>query len=406
MVFTDPIIAGEELTRQAIKSDNYLPGISGWRIARDGASEFDNIGIRNTLWTPSIMLNGRPIQENWNTLARGTVTWTGGLSSISTTSEEALAWLEVDVQQGRWYELSLTDISADQGNTKAIEFGMRATYGNQTSSWPTRNTGELLTISLRLSQFELGSLRRMWGAPYTGKLRLVATIRSLDAQNVRSWAPGAGLVFCVIDHGVTPPQAGGMGIVPPGKTVKEFTITANASKIYYGNGAGYPYSPPYDQRLYQGYNGDDKGDRRSWFTFDSGGVAQLSDMAGVPLSDVITVELFLDCIFLSSSSTPPVTGHLTLGFHNKTSVGSSEPSGGVANRLDHYLTAMAPVWVDLKEGGDFSGSLVESIRSGYTKGFMVGAAGNLTRDYLVVYSGVGPDIPVGSRPKLHCKYFK
>jgi hypothetical protein len=49
MAFTDPIISGEQLNRTGIRSDNYIPGVSGWRIASDGAAEFDNIGVRHNL---------------------------------------------------------------------------------------------------------------------------------------------------------------------------------------------------------------------------------------------------------------------------------------------------------------------------------------------------------------------
>src|SRR6266540_2524625 len=38
--FTNPIVGGTALVRPAIKSPNYVPGVSGWSINRDGSAEF------------------------------------------------------------------------------------------------------------------------------------------------------------------------------------------------------------------------------------------------------------------------------------------------------------------------------------------------------------------------------
>lgn len=51
MSFSNPIVAGEELIRSAIKSENYAAGTDGWRIARDGDAEFNDVDVRGTLTT-------------------------------------------------------------------------------------------------------------------------------------------------------------------------------------------------------------------------------------------------------------------------------------------------------------------------------------------------------------------
>jgi hypothetical protein len=45
MSFTNAIVAGEILIRSAIRSDNYVPFNTGWRIARDGGAEFASIEL-------------------------------------------------------------------------------------------------------------------------------------------------------------------------------------------------------------------------------------------------------------------------------------------------------------------------------------------------------------------------
>ena len=48
--FTNAIIGGAEtLIRSAIKSVNYIMGVSGWRITRDGDAEFNDATIRGTV---------------------------------------------------------------------------------------------------------------------------------------------------------------------------------------------------------------------------------------------------------------------------------------------------------------------------------------------------------------------
>ncbi len=47
--FTNPIVGGTALVRPAIKSPNYVPGVSGWSINRDGSAEFRDLTARATI---------------------------------------------------------------------------------------------------------------------------------------------------------------------------------------------------------------------------------------------------------------------------------------------------------------------------------------------------------------------
>lgn len=50
LTFDDPIAAGDgSLIFPAIKSPNYVTGVSGWRVGREGGAEFDSAVIRGTL---------------------------------------------------------------------------------------------------------------------------------------------------------------------------------------------------------------------------------------------------------------------------------------------------------------------------------------------------------------------
>jgi hypothetical protein len=44
--FTNPVFGGNTLIRPAIRSPNYVAGVSGWSINRDGSAELNNLTIR------------------------------------------------------------------------------------------------------------------------------------------------------------------------------------------------------------------------------------------------------------------------------------------------------------------------------------------------------------------------
>lgn len=52
MPFSNPIIAGDEgaLIRNSIQSPDYVQGVSGWSINRDGSAEFNDVTVRGTVY--------------------------------------------------------------------------------------------------------------------------------------------------------------------------------------------------------------------------------------------------------------------------------------------------------------------------------------------------------------------
>lgn len=69
MGFSDPVAAGEVLVRQSLQSENYVAGVSGWRVGRNGDAEFNNVVARGdvTVGTPPkyihIGLDGTPSNQ-------------------------------------------------------------------------------------------------------------------------------------------------------------------------------------------------------------------------------------------------------------------------------------------------------------------------------------------------------
>jgi len=59
MPFSDPILGGGgTLIREAIHSPNYVPGVSGWSINKDGTAEFNDAVIRGSLEAGEIHIGG------------------------------------------------------------------------------------------------------------------------------------------------------------------------------------------------------------------------------------------------------------------------------------------------------------------------------------------------------------
>lgn len=60
MTFGNSILAGTKLVRDAIMSENYVSGISGWIIERNGDAEFNNVTVRGNVISESVIVNGSP----------------------------------------------------------------------------------------------------------------------------------------------------------------------------------------------------------------------------------------------------------------------------------------------------------------------------------------------------------
>lgn len=403
MAFTNPMLAGEELTQPAIRSNNYDPGVAGWRIAADGAAEFDNLGVRGEFWAPQIFLNGQDLNTRINRLPLGCMAWIGGYPTTSTTTQAQIFATEVQVTQGRWYDIALIGVTPDMGSTKGIEYHIRYT----TDGSAVTNTSPILAISLRLSQFEMGNVRMFYAAPYTGTMKLRASIVSLDGATVRNWSPGQGGILAAYDLGTSPPNpTGTVGVGVPTRVLKEFTITAQYSKTFLGDGS-HRTDGNYQYTMIMGDWSNGKGQQRGWCTFSTSDVATyLDDLINVPESDIVTAELKLRAI--GQWKNADNTGIVSLGFHNSHGPlpAGGEPGGGIPNVCRYYLNGYDPFWFNLKPGEGRPTNFLDSMRDGYLNGFMVGNtfAGN-------IYCGIlaGAYYPIAewnTPPQLHMKYYK
>lgn len=400
MAFTNPILAGEELNRTGIRSENYVPGASGWRIANNGAAEFDNVGIRGNLWVPSITLNGQDLETRLNKFAKGLVTFIRGYPVNSTTSEVQLLVTEFTTEPGRQYEMMATNISNDLAGTKNCELILR--YSQGTGSFPFPDNGSpIVASSGRLDQYDIGTIRAYHESTGIYTLRLRISLYAYSGT-IRSYCPGGGGHLGVYDVGPSKTMSGTVGPGAPTRVLKEWTITANSSRSYNGNGT--LRTDGFATTLVQGDWANGLGNQRAWFAFSNSDVSTyIDDLIGVPQTDVVTAEVRLAPFQYWNDLVN--SGYCALGFHNTVGpIGAgNEPSGGIPNVHRPTIIGTNPVWIDINSNhSGIPTNFLDSMRDGYLNGFMVGntfSGGN----YAVVYQGTGG---WSYYPQLHMKYWK
>jgi len=402
VAFTNPILAGEALNRTGIRSENYVPGASGWRIASDGAAEFDNIGVRGNLWVPSVTLDGQDLATRLNNMPKGCIAYIVGNPAVNTTTETVVMSVEADIVYGRYYEIFCTNLTTDvQTGTDTAEFKFRWTLGNPPAAVTT--SSDVLALGLRQSIFQIAVLRYPFWSGATTRMRVATTLASLNGSNVRTWGPGAGAALTVLDHGVAPylhPGQGSIGSGGGARTLKEWTITANESRTY--NGDGTLRTDGFATTLVMGDWANGRGNQRAWFTFSNSDVStKLDDLIGVPAADIVTAELKLSPFQYSSLTDD---GYLSIGFHNTAGGigGGNEPGGGIPNVYRPYVIGTGPMWLGLKPGGGVPSNFLDSMRDGYLNGFMVGNTFGGSA-YCIVCEGTGGWT---NYPQLHMKYWK
>ena len=383
MAFTDPILSGTELVRSAITSGDYVPGTAGWAIHKNGAAEFANVTVRQTLNVGgAITLQGIDLATLLNARALGAASWIRGFPAIATTSEAAVFYTQANLKLGRMYEVCLMNITPDQGNVKATEFRLRYTLNTDV---PTNNS-QVMAISLRLSQFELGFVRAVFVPANDTLIQVRASIGSLDGQNVRSWCPGDGGILLISDIGPAIPQVGNVGPSAPGKVLKEWTITGNFVKSYD------PVGSSFNDFLVQGDFNAVHQSWQGWIQFSGADQALIADLNGVAVADIIAADMMVEATGWYNPG-----GTVIVGYHNTASLGGGLPAGGVYNKLLVNYSGTGIGWFDLLTGGSGAGSIIDGFRTGYTKGMLLGRP----NEYGLQYAGV-----FANRPKLHLKYYK
>lgn len=77
--FKNAVVAGVKLIREAIQSPNYVTGVSGWTINKDGSAEFSNATLRGGSVTgPRVVVGNDPLAEDLGLTASVMMYWGPG----------------------------------------------------------------------------------------------------------------------------------------------------------------------------------------------------------------------------------------------------------------------------------------------------------------------------------------
>lgn len=260
MAFANDVVGGSTLLRPAIRSPNYVPGVSGWTINRDGTSEFAGGTFRGAVVVidpatgnvlASIGANGNGsfqsvyaandvIIGNLSVLSaitaagRGLAGYfftSGALPTVTPNNAFVdMMWTKWTVDSSRLYRIGITD-------------GFRLTNNNLSNTYNVANKlivaqvgGGSATICQSANGFSAGGdqasamIEQIWAPTFSGP----ATVKwqcSTSQTSAISAQTNTGTAIFVEDIGPNIATAGGTGS-PAGTTTFTTQYFATASQSY------------------------------------------------------------------------------------------------------------------------------------------------------------------------------
>jgi hypothetical protein len=151
MAFEDPIIGGNgELIREEIKSPDYVAGVSGWSVRRDGTAEFNNVNVRLDLNTSTITVGAAGGPQVVLRVDTGVAGSDAGVIEFPTNIEQEIqkAYLRSSfsgIGAARSILLTLQSAATNQGDTAKLQLQSGRDDGTVT---PSALLGGVLTKML------------------------------------------------------------------------------------------------------------------------------------------------------------------------------------------------------------------------------------------------------------------
>lgn len=382
MPFENPILAGEELIRSAIRSENYSEGSLGWRIGRDGTAEFANMVSRGSTVGENanfdtIVLAGEDLLATLDAMGGTMVahidwgvtgeTWVGA-------GPHLIAITTATLKPNHDYMVCLTGFGA-----APITSGERVTQ-NLLYAWdgalptgastPLRGPYSNINNGYSLaSQYEFNPL--IGWISNSGVTERDVTVglfvtRTTGAGNVTTWAGVGGARMAVIDMGLILPSQGTR--YAPGSSSTE--LTRHTSQWEATDVESYQQDHTIStasNHSVWGYQGDGDpvgnpgGNHASIWIFPY--AAMQAALAG---STIITSRVYLDNVHCYNNA--GVTARI--GSHTSTGIPSIfNGNGGVTeNRWQVGCAKGGAVWstnLGTAMGNDFKNNTIKGLVIGY-----------------------------------------
>lgn len=349
MSFGNPIVgSGDALVRNAIRSRNFVSGISGWSINKDGYAEFNNLAINSgqilindsngdtlasineqgnasfqdmtLVQSPSIA--GKDFQtEIIDPLPRGLMAY-GSFSTLpftGLTGEYGLVEVAHPNLPARTYNLYAQMNGAGQTANLNLAINIRYTYAapGGTPAKPTlsstllyQNAREVTFLGAPSQTFSLNiDFELPQGAGAYRFLMSVSRINGTGSLNSATSA-AAPAFMSIKDIGPAGLNTGVLNTGAGGATSPVQTYTKNYfplwSRAYNGNGTPGSFSNP--SSIYQGYNqSDGNGIRKSMMGYDWATIQ--ADLSGASIQAVYWTAYFAHWY-------PNSGGTCNIGYHN------------------------------------------------------------------------------------------
>lgn len=288
MAFQNDVVGGITLVRPAIRSADYVPGVSGWSINRDGSAEFSNVTTRGPVVVMSpttgevlasigangnvsgqvgsftdVLVGNQSLAQYLTAAARGIVGYwdigSGALPAPGNGTFTNLAWVRSNFDYTRVYRVTTRLLPMQTSST---------TYQILTSQWIYTNSNIAGNVTFGSQVLSVNSAN-FGGTQFPvyfeniayfadtrpaasgGRVTWQLQTKSTDA-NTRFVNGGWGLIVDDIGplSAVTTYRDGGTGTAS-GATTYTKTYYATSSRSYDSNGNPIP-APDGNNNVYQG----------------------------------------------------------------------------------------------------------------------------------------------------------
>ena len=420
MEFGNPIVGGEDLIRESIKSPDFTPdsenGVTGWQISRDGSATFYNLIIGsqnyfvdelgnasfNSISTDSITLGGSDLQAFLNTLPYGTIAYgfiASGTNTASIAGTETMCFISRagQVKQGRLYRITVKGHLGYSAADTPFDIRLRYTAdGND----PTTSSSIFTTY-------------RAPGAP--------SSVASEDFNIVKYYSPGSD--FDDLRFGISLVRAGGTGtaFIYQGTSERGLEIGVDDMGLYglVSNGAfsqvslasGSPSAPPpttyvktYSANWSGSYqsDGDNRNVSECYQGYYSGTNGNQYSLVGLPYATIqadlsgatITkTEIYLNNNHFYSNS----GGTAYVGTHTYASEPTTASLSNVSERLDsETFTYGQAKWFTV------TNTIGNNLKNNSAKGIAIGPGPSNSQSYYAYFAGNGQS----GEPQIRITYKK
>lgn len=373
MPFTNPIVSGTKLVIPAIQSVNYIAGMQGWTINRDGTAEFASGTFRGAVVVidpatgvvlASIGATGNGSFQNIAITGDLTFGTSSLLTELTKRAKGVVARFVATAalpQSGNGAYVNIASLPwVSEGTTRLYRIRVGATGGRNTSvsakDWLNQLNVGGSTIFQNQQDVTGGGIQPI-NCEYTGTFAAGTQIVTWAANGIGTniqfdqVSATSPFVFTVEDVGPAVTITGNVG--GPSASVKSKTYTALGSRSYDGSG-NFIGSPDGDNNIYYGGGGSRTfGNERDILIFD--GATMRADLTG---STILSATLWLYCI---NSKDASGSYQFTLG--PETAVPATFGSTtGPAYFLDQ--TWPVPGWGSIDMGSGGSPAINEIINSG------------------------------------------